>query len=161
MVVLWLVILLLPKVVRSMIEIFPLDECFFPSDFSFSFPVSLAVSHDGKNIGEAIRYYRMAAEKGNHLDSMNNLGLIYRNNSSVRNLNESVRYYKLAIAAGDVNSIVNLANYYKDEETAKDLTEAVKYYKLGNTFIGLLLFLRGLSLSLSLSLLQPLRKATM
>ena len=74
-----------------------------------------------KNKDEAIKYYKMAIEKGN-VDAMNNYAILIEN----ENKDEASKYYKMAIEKQYVRSMYNYAILIQNEN--KD--EAIKYYKM-------------------------------
>ena len=74
-----------------------------------------------KNYIEAIKWYKLAAEKGD-LYAQNNLGSIYKNGQGVmRNYNEAIKWLRLAAEHGSVDDQYNLGEMY--EET-NDYTNA-------------------------------------
>ncbi len=78
-----------------------------------------------KNIGdklEAVKYYKMAAEKGSEL-AMYRIGNFYQRN---KDYEESIKYYKMAIENNNYESIYRLARLY--HKKYKNEEEALKYY---------------------------------
>jgi tetratricopeptide (TPR) repeat protein len=74
-----------------------------------------------KNYIEAIKWYKLAAEKGD-LYAQNNLGAIYKNGLGVtQNYNEGIKWLRMAAEHGSVDDQYNLGEMY---EEAKDYTNA-------------------------------------
>ena len=80
---------------------------------------------------EAIKYYKMAIEKGHDI-AMNNLGRLYLNGFGVeKNYLEAVKYFKMAIEKGNDIAMNNFGNmYHNGFGVEKNYTEAIKYYKM-------------------------------
>ena len=74
-----------------------------------------------KNYIEAIKWYKLAAEKGD-LYAQNNLGALYKNGQGVtQNYNEAIKWLRLAAEHGSVDDQFNLGEMYEEE---KDYTNA-------------------------------------
>jgi len=80
---------------------------------------------------EAIKYYKMAIEKGNG-KAMNNLGRIYYNGDyAEQNYEEAIKYYKMAIEKGEEHAMNNLGIMYEHGHgVEQNYEEAIKYYKM-------------------------------
>jgi len=89
--------------------------------------LNLAVRYRKRhNPKRAIYYYKMAVKQGCYR-SMNNLGIIYKN--QFKNFKKAIEYYKMAIEKGnDVLAMDNLAELY--EEEYQDYAKAQKYYEM-------------------------------
>ena len=88
------------------------------------------------NIDEAIKYYKMAIDKGNTY-AIGNLAYVYHKEQEKKDLNEAIKYYKMAIDKGLPDSMNNLGVLYHYELAKQDFDEAIKYYKMAfdNGFI--------------------------
>jgi TPR repeat protein len=90
---------------------------------------------DGKGVEqngeEAIKYYKMAIEKGD-CHAMNNLGYMYYNGKGVeRNYDEAIKYYKMSIEKGNSHAMFNLGLMYQyGDGVEQNYDEAIKYYKM-------------------------------
>jgi tetratricopeptide (TPR) repeat protein len=84
-----------------------------------------------QNYMEALKYCKMAFEKGN-IKAINNLGYMYKYGKGVeQNYEEAIKYYKMAIEKGD-NSAMNNLGYMYGEGRGVELNyeESIKYYKM-------------------------------
>ena len=79
---------------------------------------------------EAVKWYRMAAEKGS-ADAQYNLGVCYRNGRGVpQDYSEAVKWYRMAAEQGDADAQCFLGYCYKKEQgVLQDYTAAVKWYR--------------------------------
>ena len=78
---------------------------------------------DGKGVEqnweEAMKYYKMAFEKGN-VYTMNNLGYMYQNGNYVeQNDGKAIKYYKMAVKKGDSVAMYNLGSIYEKGNSNK------------------------------------------
>lgn len=83
-----------------------------------------------KDLKEAVKWYRRAAEQGIAL-AQSNLGLIYENGvGGVKDSKEAVKWYRKAAEQGYVNAQNNLGRMYLNGTgVAKDPKEAVKWIR--------------------------------
>ena len=96
------------------------------------FSVGLAYANgDGteKNLAEAARWYREAANRG-HARATNNLGVMYLNGSGVEQNNaEAMKLFRQAADKGDTDGMHNVAVMYENGKgTEKNINEAVNWY---------------------------------
>jgi TPR repeat protein len=84
-----------------------------------------------RDLGEAIRWYRKAAERG-YVHAQYNLGVAYHNGLGVaRNDAESVRWYRKAADQGEATAQNNIGVFYdKGYGVAPDYGEAVRWYRM-------------------------------
>jgi hypothetical protein len=84
-----------------------------------------------RNYQEAVKYYKMAIEKGHHI-AMYNLGHMYQNSiGTEKNYLEAIKYYKMAIEKGNYTAMNSLGNmYYYGLGIERNYQEAVNYYKM-------------------------------
>ena len=84
-----------------------------------------------KDHGEAVRWYRMAAEQG-HADAQNNLGNAYYFGAGVsKDHGEAVRWYRMAAEQGDATAQFSLGTAYNfGEGVTKNHREAVRWYRM-------------------------------
>ena len=89
---------------------------------------------DGKGVakdyGEAVKWYRKAAEQGNKW-GQNSLGYMYDNGWGVaKDYEEAVKWYRKAAEQGNAAAQTNLGLMYDNGKgVAKDYGEAVKWYR--------------------------------
>jgi len=83
-----------------------------------------------KDYGEAVKWYRKAAEQGD-ADGQYNLALMYRNGYGVPNDDvEAVKWYRLSAEQNNVLAQANLGGMYdRGIGVPHDYTEAFKWYK--------------------------------
>lgn len=119
---------LYPPHITSLIEVALAGDADAQNDLGDIYREGDGIRHDLK---EAVRWYRMAADKGDPY-GQNNLGSMYFNGLGVPyNAEEAVRWYQLAVAQGLGIAQFNLAVCYRDGEgVERDLTEAAQYFKL-------------------------------
>lgn len=84
-----------------------------------------------RDMQEAVKWYRMAAEKGDAL-AMLKLGLLYtRGRGIAADPAEGVRWFKQAVDAGNLPSMRELAACYaQGNGVKKDMAEAIRLYRL-------------------------------
>jgi len=84
-----------------------------------------------KNLEEALKWYRMAAEKGN-TSAMYNLGDAYLKGEGVtKNLEEAVKWYRMAADKGDDAAMYSLGYAYANGEgVTKNYQEAINWYRM-------------------------------
>jgi TPR repeat protein len=70
-----------------------------------------------------VKYYKMAAEKGNVV-AMYELGHFYDENEDTNNM---IKYYSMGVEHGDIDSMCNLGCHYQD---LKDYPNMLKYWSL-------------------------------
>lgn len=86
--------------------------------------------YDEENYGEAMKYYRLAADAGN-TEAQNMVGLLYDLGLGVPENNaEAVKWYRKAALNGDFYAQNNLGLMYKDGEgIAQNYAEAAKWFR--------------------------------
>ena len=87
--------------------------------------------YNSQNYGEAMKYFRQAAEAGN-ASAQFNLGLLYdKGYGTTQNYAEAAKWYRMAAEKGNVSAQSGLGYlYYNGKGVAKDNTEALKWYRL-------------------------------
>lgn len=87
-------------------------------------------TYSPSNITEAIYWYKKAAAKA-HIESINNLALLYR--FHFRNMAEAIKWYLKGAALEDMHSIKSLAAIYDlglgNPGIPEDKSEALKWYR--------------------------------
>src|SRR5690606_38270684 len=97
-------------------------------------------SFDAKNYAEAMKWYKLSADKGN-TNAMYNIGTMHQNGTSVNaDGSEALRWYQLSADKGNETAEKYLqqldkdgrSDLYKGTEAhdAKNYTEAMKWYKI-------------------------------
>ncbi len=83
-----------------------------------------------QDYGEALKWYRMAAENGN-IKAQNMLGVMYAVGKGVtKDEFEAVKWYLLAAKAGDSAAELNLGlHYVHGQGLQKDMTEGIKWIR--------------------------------
>ena len=83
-----------------------------------------------KDLSEAVRRFRKAADAGD-TTAMFNLGNLYDSGEGVsEDQSEAVRWYRKAAEAGDTDAMVELGYAYaKGEGVAPDVAEAERWYR--------------------------------
>ena len=86
--------------------------------------------YDEENYGEAMKYYRLAADAGN-TEAQNMVGLLYDLGLGVPENNaEAVKWYRKAALNGDFYAQNNLGLMYKDGEgITQNYAEAAKWFR--------------------------------
>jgi TPR repeat protein len=86
-----------------------------------------------KDFKEAMKWFRLAADKGN-TEAMNFLGALFHDggNGVAQDYREAVKWYKLAAQKGDANAQETLGAIFYDGDAgvAQDYKEAAKCYRL-------------------------------
>lgn len=84
-----------------------------------------------KDVAEAAKWFRMAAEQG-HAAAQNNLGWMYASGNGVAKDDvEAVRWYQLAAEKGHASAQTNLGWMYDEGHgVPQDRAEALKWYRL-------------------------------
>jgi TPR repeat protein len=84
-----------------------------------------------KDLKEAIRWYRLAADQGN-ANAQFTLGRMYGTGIRVpKDLKEAIRWYRLAADQGNANAQFKLGLMYASGDgVPKDLKEAIRWYRL-------------------------------
>ncbi len=85
----------------------------------------------GKDMGEAVKWFRLAAEQG-LAEAQNNLGALYHTGNGVaKDLGEAARWYRLAAEQGHAPAQHNLGLMYASGiGVEKDAVTAVRWYRL-------------------------------
>ena len=90
---------------------------------------------DGVNINKkvALKYYKMAAEKGNVKSMVKCAEMTYYGKGVPENKKTAIKYYKMAADAGDVFSMFTCGIIFTDgdDEIPESYKEATKYFKMG------------------------------
>jgi len=102
----------------------------FAGQFLYAWCLHLGAGTE-KDINEAIRLYRLAADQGYAL-AMNNLGDLYYHGTNVpRDDAEAIRWFRLAVQKGNANAANTLGVMYQNGRgVPKNPTEAVALYKM-------------------------------
>lgn len=83
----------------------------------------------GKNMKEAVKWFRKAAEQGEPI-AQNNLGYCYFYGYGVqKNISLALFWFKKSANKGEVSAMMSLANcYYEGTDIKKDITQAIGWY---------------------------------
>ena len=83
-----------------------------------------------KDLMKAVKYYRIAAERGDAW-GQNNLGIMYRDGKGVtRDYAEAVKWFRKAVEQGHASGQISLGYMYETGRgVPQDDTEAVKWYR--------------------------------
>ena len=94
--------------------------------------------HHGKGVvqdyAEAVKWYKLAADKG-HKGAQYNLGVMYyKGEGVVQDYVEAVKWYKLAAEQGESSAQYNLGHIYDfgNNVIGQDYAEAIRWYKLAS-----------------------------
>ncbi len=87
-------------------------------------------SGKSKNVQKAVKYYRIAAERGN-ATGQTNLGIMYREGRGVtKDIAEAIKWFRKAADQGSANGQCSLGLlYYNGTGVTKDNYEAVKWFR--------------------------------
>lgn len=101
----------------------------FGGQFLYAWCLQLGAGTE-KDIPEAIRLYRMAADQG-YGPAMNNLGDLYYHGTAVpRDDAEAIRWYRMAVQKGNACAANTLGVMYQNGRgLAKNIAEAAKLYR--------------------------------
>ena len=97
---------------------------------SLGYAYDTGTSGKSKNVQKAVKYYRIAAERGNATGQAN-LGIMYREGRGVtKDIAEAIKWFRKAADQGSANGQCSLGLlYYNGTGVTKDNFEAVKWFR--------------------------------